>query len=66
MASSDEQIALEQRYADRVYARIDEQIARLETQLTDVIGAQTASTHQNRSERDSFATFYEDRIGLLR
>lgn len=66
MASSDEQIALEQRYADRVYARIDEQIARLETQLTDVISAQTASTHQNRSERDSFATFYEDRIGLLR
>lgn len=66
MASSDEQIALEQRYADRVYARIDEQIARLETQLSGVIGAQTASTHQNRSERDSFATFYEDRIGLLR
>ena len=66
VASSDEQIALEQRYSDRVYARIDEQIARLETQHSSVIGAQTASTHQNRSERDSFATFYEDRIGLLR
>ena len=64
--SAEKQIAFEQAYADVLYARIDEQIANLEKQLNQVIGEQFASTHQNRSERDSFAAFYEDRLALLR
>lgn len=65
MDSSKQQLDLEQQYADALYARIDELIAHLGTQLEGVIAEQSASTHQNRSERDSFAAFYEDRLALL-
>ncbi len=49
-----------------MYARIDELIAHLEGQLAAAVRSQNAATHQNRSERDSFVAFYEDRISLLR
>lgn len=60
-----DQIALEQNNAHVLYSRIDELIAQVTRQLESVIAEQGASTHQNRSERDSFAAFYEDRLALL-
>lgn len=66
MNSLQEQIAIEQSNASALYARIDELIAHVRAQLSDVIAEQSASTHQNRSERDSFAAYYEDRLNLLR
>jgi DNA helicase IV len=60
------EIAREQAYADRLYARVDELIAQVERNLDGIQGSQQASTHQNRSERDSFMALYEDRLALLR
>ena len=70
MDDADEQIAREiareQGYADRLYRRLDELIAQVEKNLDEIQGSQHASTHQNRSERDSFMALYEDRLALLR
>lgn len=66
MGSSAAQIAAEQEYADRLYARVDELVALVQQRLDQTQGQQTASTHQNRSERDAFVTMYEDRLSLLR
>lgn len=60
------EIAREQDYADRLYARLDELIEQVEANLNRIQGSQYASTHQNRSERDSFMALYEDRLALLR
>ncbi|WP_114856587.1 ATP-binding domain-containing protein [Brachybacterium sp. YJGR34] len=60
------ELAREQAYADRLYARLDELIAQVEHNLDQIQGSQQASTHQNRSERDSFMALYEDRLALLR
>ncbi|WP_394214512.1 HelD family protein [Brachybacterium vulturis] len=60
------EIAREQTYADRLYRRLDELIAQVERNLETIQGSQHASTHQNRSERDSFMALYEDRLALLR
>lgn len=65
MNSLQDQIAFEQKHANTLYGRIDELIAHISAQLNGVIAEQGASTHQNRSERDSFAAFYEDRLTLL-
>lgn len=61
-----QEIAREQSYADRLYRRLDELIAQVERNLDQIQGSQHASTHQNRSERDSFMALYEDRLALLR
>ena len=70
MDDADEQIAREiareQGYADRLYRRLDELVAQVERNLDQIQGSQHASTHQNRSERDSFMALYEDRLALLR
>ena len=60
------EIAREQAYADRLYERVDELVAQVEANLTRIQASQHASTHQNRSERDSFMALYEDRLALLR
>src|SRR5699024_4726202 len=60
------EIAREQGYADRLYRRLDELVAQVERNLDQIQGSQHASTHQNRSERDSFMALYEDRLALLR
>ena len=60
------EIAREQTYADRLYRRLDELIVQVEGNLDQIQGSQHASTHQNRSERDSFMALYEDRLALLR
>ncbi len=61
-----QELAREQGYADRLYQRLDELIAQIERNLDDMQASQHATTHQNRSERDSFVTMYEDRLSLLR
>ncbi|GAB2549508.1 HelD family protein [Brachybacterium huguangmaarense] len=66
MESSAEQVAVEQAYADRLYARLDELMAQVARNLDEAQGSQNASTHQNRSERDAFVALYEDRLALLR
>lgn len=66
MEQDDRQIALEQAYADTLYARLDELVAQVGRNLDSVQGSQSASTHQNRSERDAFVALYEDRLALLR
>lgn len=60
------EIAREQTHADRLYARLDELIIQVEGNLESIQASQHASTHQNRSERDSFMALYEDRLALLR
>lgn len=60
------EIAREQKYADRLYTRVDELITQVERNLDQIQASQQASTHQNRSERDSFLALYEDRLALLR
>ena len=60
------EIAREQTYADRLYTRLDELIIQVERNLDQIQASQHASTHQNRSERDSFMALYEDRLALLR
>ena len=62
----DREIAREQAYADRLYSRVDELITQVQRNLEQIQASQHASTHQNRSERDSFLALYEDRLALLR
>lgn len=70
MSDAEEQIsreiAREQSYADRLYRRLDELMVQVEQNLDQIQASQHASTHQNRSERDSFMALYEDRLALLR
>ncbi|UFU05140.1 HelD family protein [Ruania halotolerans] len=56
---------LEQAYLDAVYARLDELRAHTRTRLTAVRRTGATGSHQNRSERDAFATLYEDRLAQL-
>ncbi|WOO93343.1 HelD family protein [Helcobacillus massiliensis] len=66
MGRTSTQLELEQAAVDTMYRRIDELIEHLTDQMERTAGSQSASTHQNRSERDAFTAFYEDRISLLR
>jgi DNA helicase IV len=56
----------EQGYVDRLYARLDELRDRTERELNVVRATAPSGTHQNRSERDAFATLYEQRLSQLR
>ena len=60
-----EQMAAEREYVSRVYARLDELREETGQKLADVRKNQAVGGHQNRSERDSFATYYEDRLAQL-
>lgn len=55
----------ERRAVDRLYARLDELREENAQRLAQVRSRQTQGTHQNRSERDAYATFYEDRLAQL-
>ncbi|MEO8330680.1 MAG: AAA family ATPase, partial [Candidatus Nanopelagicales bacterium] len=59
-------VEFEQRYVDTLYARLDQLQARAEEELIRVRRAGATGTPQARSERDAFATLYEDRIIQLR
>ena len=60
-----EQMAAEREYVARVYARLDELREETAEKLAAVRKNQAVGGHQNRSERDSFATHYEDRLAQL-
>jgi DNA helicase IV len=62
---SQDEVVLEQEYVDRLYARLDVLRARTAAELTNVRRSGQASTHQNRSERDSFASLHEQRLAQL-
>ncbi|MEP6480474.1 MAG: AAA family ATPase, partial [Rhodoglobus sp.] len=64
MASS--ALASEQVYVGILYARLDELRDEAQRQLEAVRRTNPGGTHQNRSERDSFARIYEDRVVQLR
>ena len=56
----------EQRYVRGLYARLDQLKIEAETQLDAVRAVQVGGHHQARTERDTFARLYEDRIAQLR
>ncbi len=65
MAGRQEELAGEQRVVDELYARLDEQRAQTRDRLAQVRRAGPSGSPQNRSERDAFATLYEDRLAQL-
>jgi len=56
----------ERDYVGALYSRLDELRDEAQRQLESVRRSNPGGTHQNRSERDSFARIYEDRIAQLR
>ena len=56
----------EQERLDVVYARLDELRLQTAARLAEVRRAGPSGSPQNRSERDAFATLYEDRLAQLR
>ncbi|MFJ6279263.1 HelD family protein [Arthrobacter subterraneus] len=55
----------ERRYVAGLYQRLDELRAEKQRQLDQVRRTTSSGSHQNRSERDAFATMYEDRLAQL-
>jgi DNA helicase IV len=55
----------EQEYVSGLYGRLDAIKAETREQLTEIRRQQVGGNHQARSERDSFARIYEDRIAQL-
>lgn len=64
MGRSDE-LRLEQEVVDILYARLDELRAASRARLDAVRRSGPSGSPQNRSERDAFATLYEDRVAQL-
>ncbi|WP_069388207.1 HelD family protein, partial [Cellulosimicrobium cellulans] len=64
MGRSDE-LRLEQEVVDTLYARLDELRAAARARLDRVRRSGPSGSPQNRSERDAFATLYEDRVAQL-
>src|SRR3954466_1687263 len=60
-----DEVGLEQAYIDRLYERLDTLRVRTARELASVRRAGSQGTHQNRSERDSFATLHEQRLAQL-
>ncbi|MDN4473654.1 HelD family protein [Demequina zhanjiangensis] len=55
----------EQQVVDTLYGRLDTLRDEAEERLADIRRQGPSGSPQNRSERDAFATLYEDRIGQL-
>lgn len=55
----------ERAYVARLYTRLDELREENREKLADIRRVGSAGSHQNRSERDAYATFYEDRLAQL-
>jgi len=62
----DQELAREQNYVQALYARLDALAKEAEHQLIAVRRLDVGGNHQSRSERDTFARTYEDRIVQLR
>ncbi|GGL07747.1 DNA helicase [Sphaerisporangium melleum] len=58
-------MAKEQEYVTALYARLDLLRERTRKQLDGVLAQGGGGTHQNRSERDSFAGMYAERLARL-
>ncbi|MES6118731.1 hypothetical protein U6M47_12785, partial [Cutibacterium acnes] len=56
------QLRHEQTVVDGVYARLDDLRENARAHLERVRGDGSSGTHQARSERDSFATLYSERL----
>lgn len=59
------EVIKEQGVVDDLYARLDELRGRARTRLAEVRRSGPSGSPQNRSERDAFATLYEDRLAQL-
>ncbi|MCL2848816.1 MAG: AAA family ATPase [Micrococcales bacterium] len=59
------ELAAEQDVLDTVYARLDTLRANTRSRLAEVRREGPSGSPQNRSERDSFATLYENRLAQL-
>ncbi len=59
------ELRYEQEVVDGLYARLDELRTNTRSRLTAVRREGPSGSPQNRSERDAFATLYEDRIAQL-
>ncbi|WP_432534010.1 HelD family protein [Kineococcus arenarius] len=60
-----EEVAHEDARVGLLYARLDELREQTAAQLAAVRRTRATGTHQNRFERDAFATLYEDRLAQL-
>ncbi|WP_285726321.1 HelD family protein [Psychromicrobium xiongbiense] len=60
-----EELAHERDYVAGLYARLDELREEKLQQLASVRRDGSVGSHQNRSERDAFASLYEDRLAQL-
>src|SRR5690625_3848115 len=65
MPANSEDIRFEQRYVTTLYDRLDELRAHTRERLAHVRRSGPSGSPQNRSERDAFATLYEDRLTQL-
>ncbi|MEV7973089.1 AAA family ATPase [Cellulomonas sp. NPDC089187] len=65
MNSIDKQLRAEQDVVDGLYRRLDELRRQTRARLSDVRRSGPSGSPQNRSERDAFATLYEDRVARL-
>ena len=59
------ELAHEQAVVDTMYVRLDTLRGTTANRLRNVRLEGASGTHQNRSERDAFATMYEDRAAQL-
>ena len=66
MGAVENEVAREQEHVAALYARLDELRELTERRLADVRRAGGSGTHAARTERDAFATLYEDRLTQLR
>lgn len=60
-----DEVRKEQGTVDRLYARLDELRSATRDRLREVRRTGPSGSPQNRSERDAFATLYEDRLAQL-
>ncbi|MEN0127823.1 MAG: AAA family ATPase [Brevundimonas sp.] len=65
MTGTNDELAGEQKTVDVMYGRLDELRAGTRQRLAEVRRSGPAGSPQNRSERDAFATLYEDRVAQL-
>ncbi|WP_157247208.1 HelD family protein [Nonomuraea typhae] len=65
MAARQTELAKEQEYVSRLYTRLDVLRERTQVQLKDVLATGAVGTMQNRSERDTFAEMYANRLARL-
>ena len=65
MAGRESELRGEQDTVDRLYHRLDSLRSQTRERLREVRRDGPSGSPQNRSERDAFATLYEDRIAQL-